>query len=75
MANTYNMTYKSTTFKPNINVDSSLLKSFNLQPSFLRPSPPPLLAGGKPQAHVAIQGVYTLHDLYFNNLHPKWPTH
>ena len=34
------MTYKSTTFKPKINVDSTLLKCLNLQPTFHGPPPP-----------------------------------
>ena len=32
-----NMTYKSTTFKTKINVDSTLMKYLNLQPTFLAP--------------------------------------
>ena len=31
------MTYKSTLFKPKINVDSTILKCLSLQPTFLAP--------------------------------------
>ena len=40
LANNKNMTYKSTTCKPKINADSTLLKHLNLQPTFNGPPPP-----------------------------------
>ena len=41
------MTYKSTTFKTKINVDSTLMKYLNLQPTFLAP----------PQLNLSLDGL------------------
>ena len=73
------MTYKSTTCKPKINVDSTLPKSLNLQPTFLAPPPPNAvhdikedsLGGWLAILKVFLPPLFLQHILPSHHLHPS----